>query len=65
MPASRFFQSQETNQRISRRDAFARIGALGGAFLAWNFLGNAFAQSTSTPAAIPGHSFACVSSQSF
>ena len=34
---------------ISRRAAMGRLGALGGAFLAWNFLGDAFAQSTSTP----------------
>ena len=36
---------------ISRRAAMGRLGALGGAFLAWNFLGDAFAQ-TSTPDAI-------------
>jgi len=31
--------------KISRRTAIGRIGALGGAFFAWNFLGDAFAQS--------------------
>ena len=34
---------------ISRRAAMGRLGALGGAFLAWNFLGDCLAQSTSTP----------------
>lgn len=34
---------------ISRRAAMGRMGALGGAFLAWNFLGDAFAQSTARP----------------
>src|SRR5258708_6916553 len=37
---------------ISRRAAMERLGALGGAFLAWNFLGDAFAQTMSTPDAI-------------
>jgi len=38
--------------KISRRQAMGRMGALGGAFLAWSFLGDAFAQSASTPDAI-------------
>jgi len=41
---------QRPNQEIiSRRTAIARMGALGGAFLAWNFLGDAFAQTKGTP----------------
>jgi cyclase len=38
--------------QISRRTALGRIGALGGAFLTWNFLGDAFAQSMSNEGAI-------------
>jgi cyclase len=37
------------NSGISRRAAIARMGVMGGAFLAWNFLGDAFAQYQSTP----------------
>jgi glyoxylase-like metal-dependent hydrolase (beta-lactamase superfamily II) len=38
--------------RISRRAAIGRLGALSGAFLAWNFLGDAFAQSKLPPDAL-------------
>lgn len=39
---------------ISRRSALGRMAALGGGFLAWNFLGDAFAQTEPAAGAIAG-----------
>ncbi|HEY6183390.1 MAG TPA: MBL fold metallo-hydrolase [Terriglobales bacterium] len=53
IPAPRSLPSSAIKTpEISRRTAIGHLGTLGGAFLAWNFLGDAFAQSTSTPGAV-------------
>ncbi|HEY6181895.1 MAG TPA: MBL fold metallo-hydrolase [Terriglobales bacterium] len=53
IPAPKSFHPiASKNKEISRRAAITHIGALGGAFLTWNFLGSAFAQSQSTAGAI-------------
>jgi cyclase len=49
MPLSTQITASTNQAGITRRSAVARLGALTGAFLAWNLLGDAFAQSTSTP----------------